>query len=61
VTHSVEEAALLADRVIVLSARPGHVVEIVEVALPRPRSTALLATPELQCIAGHLREALSSG
>ncbi len=61
VTHSVEEAALLADRVVVLSARPGHVVGIVEVTLPRPRSMALLATPELQQIAGHLREALSSG
>ncbi|MBN2389489.1 MAG: ABC transporter ATP-binding protein, partial [Anaerolineae bacterium] len=61
VTHSVEEAALLADRVVVLSARPGHVVEIVEVTLPRPRSMALLATPELQQIAEHLRKALSGG
>ena len=61
VTHSVEEAVLLADRVVVLSARPGHVVEIVEVTLPRPRSPALLTTPELQRIAGHLREALSGG
>jgi NitT/TauT family transport system ATP-binding protein len=61
VTHSVEEAALLADRVVVLSKRPGHVVEIVEVPLPRPRSPALLAAPELQRIAGHLREALSEG
>jgi len=61
VTHSVEEAVLLADRVVVLSARPGHVVEIVEVTLPRPRSPALLTTPELQRLAGHLREALSGG
>jgi len=61
VTHSVEEATLLADRVVVLSARPGHVVEIVDVTLPRPRSSSLLTTPELQHIAGHLREALSSG
>ena len=61
VTHSVEEAVLLADRVVVLSARPGHVVEIVEVTLPRPRSPGMLATPELQQIAEHLREALSSG
>ena len=61
VTHSVEEAALLADRVVVLSKRPGHVVEIVEVTLPRPRSPALLAAPELQQIAEHLREALSEG
>jgi NitT/TauT family transport system ATP-binding protein len=61
VTHSVEEATLLSDRVVVLSARPGRVVNIVSVTLPRPRSPTLLATPELQQIAGRLRESLSSG
>lgn len=61
VTHSVEEAALLADRVVVLSSRPGRVVDIVSVALPRPRSSALLGTPTLQKIAGRLREILSIG
>jgi len=61
VTHSVEEATLLSDRVVVLSARPGRVVDIVDVTLPRPRSSALLATPELQHIAGRLRASLSSG
>ncbi|HQE92830.1 MAG TPA: ABC transporter ATP-binding protein [Anaerolineae bacterium] len=61
VTHSVEEAALLSDRVIVLSARPGRVVDNVNVTLPRPRSAALLVTPELQQIAGRLRASLSQG
>ncbi len=37
VTHDVEEAALLADRVVLLSPRPGRVVETIDVDLPRPR------------------------
>lgn len=61
VTHNVEEAVLLADRILVMSARPGHIIDSVKVNLPRPREAALISTPQLQAITRHLREALQRG
>lgn len=46
ITHSVEEAVGLSDRVIVMSPGPGHVVEEIEIDLPRPRPLALGESPE---------------
>lgn len=46
ITHSIPEAVFLADRVIVLSARPGRIVEIVGVNLPRPRDLDLMGSAE---------------
>jgi NitT/TauT family transport system ATP-binding protein len=61
VTHSLNEAVYLADRVVVLSARPGRVVDDVGVDLPRPRSFALTSTERFgalkERIWRHIRDA----
>ena len=55
ITHSISEAALLADRVLVMSARPGHILEDLKVPLPRPRTMETTATKEMHDFAAHLR------
>src|SRR6516165_2901047 len=45
VTHSIEEAVLMGDRVLVLKGRPSHIDEVIEIDLPRPRSRDTLRSP----------------
>src|SRR5258708_40335338 len=46
VTHQIDEAVFLSDRVLVLARRPGRLQESIDVALPRPRALAVKRTPQ---------------
>jgi len=58
VTHSINEAVFLADRVVLLSPRPGRIRSITEVPFERPRQVDLQTLPEFQNIARELRHQL---
>ena len=59
VTHSISEAVLLADRVVVMTPRPGRVARIVEVPLPRPRAMAQRADPAFGRLAHEIYQTLN--
>lgn len=59
VTHSVDEAVLLADRVVVMSGRPGRVIADVPVNFERPRSADLTHAPEFHELVDHLTALLN--
>src|SRR5438045_5936833 len=58
VTHSIAEAVFLSTRVVVMSARPGRIAEIVEVDLPQPRTALTREDPRFFELVTAVREAL---
>jgi NitT/TauT family transport system ATP-binding protein len=54
VTHQIDEAVFLSDRVFVFARRPGRIREVVTVDLPRPRALALKRTPEFVRYVDHI-------
>jgi NitT/TauT family transport system ATP-binding protein len=55
ITHSISEAVLLSERVIVMTARPGRVDEIIDIPFPRPRDVELRGRPEFAGLVQHIR------
>jgi NitT/TauT family transport system ATP-binding protein len=60
VTHSLDEAIMWADRIIVLSARPGRIAKEIPVRTPRPRPLSFVGTPEFAEIRAELFDLLES-
>ena len=56
ITHDLDEAIYLSDRILVLKAHPGEVQELIEVPVPRPRSSEQFATPEFFAMRRRLDE-----
>jgi NitT/TauT family transport system ATP-binding protein len=56
VTHSIAEAILLSDRVCVMAARPGRIVEMLDIDFPRPRALAVRESPQFSAHVGRVRQ-----
>jgi NitT/TauT family transport system ATP-binding protein len=58
VTHSLAEAVILSDRILVMKPRPGRIVEEIAIDLPRPRTLEMINTPRFGQIVAHIRDLL---
>jgi NitT/TauT family transport system ATP-binding protein len=61
ITHDLDEAIYLADRILVLSAHPGEVQELIEVPVPRPRSVQQFVSPAFLATKARLEELIYIG
>jgi NitT/TauT family transport system ATP-binding protein len=61
ITHSIPEAVFLSDRVFVMSARPGRIIETEEIDLPRPRTIEMMVAPEFGAYVNRIRSLLDRG
>jgi len=61
VTHSIDEAAFLADEVVVMNAEPGRIVQTIPIPFPRPRTPGLFAAAEFHAVCDRLAAALDPG
>ncbi len=60
VTHDIDEAVFMADRVVVMASRPGRVMEIVDVPFPRPRDLSIRAEARFTALVARVRKILVS-
>jgi NitT/TauT family transport system ATP-binding protein len=58
VTHSISEAVLLSDTIVVMTPRPGRIQDIVKVDLPRPRDVSVLAHPRFIELSARVRDGI---
>ena len=61
VTHSIPEAVYLSTKIVVMSPRPGRIIDVIETDFPRERNLDIRETPEFLEIAHRVREGLRAG
>jgi NitT/TauT family transport system ATP-binding protein len=61
VTHSIDEAVLLSTRIVVMSARPGRIIDVIDSTLPADRNLESRESPEAVALAHRVREGLKAG
>ena len=61
ITHSIPEAVLLSEKILVLSARPGRIIEAIDVPFARPRTELIWGLPRFAELTEHIRQHLRAG